>query len=500
MESESLTARELAGVIAELRPALAGAAIARILETRAGSLVLEFGAAAETKGHVAAEPVRVFVGLESGRARIHRYQQSAEGGRPARGLESIGGAILEELQAIEGDRCAIFAFRAGERSLALRFELFSARPNWVLVEQGIVAAILHPVRSRSRVLETGSPDVPPVLAAKTTVASEKSRFLAPGARFECNDSVAAYFEALAARDAADSLRAELLQAIRRKIRTTQAKIEGFALRIQAGLDTGPLVRRAQLLSAERHNLPRGAASVTLTDYFDPAMPQITIELDPAVDLSIQIERLFAKAKRLEAGVERARIESARAEKELRLARDAETKILAMQQFEGLAALRDETQQSGLLPRPARARPRGARNDNKREPFWRFRSRDGFEILVGRSAADNARLTFQVAHGEDLWLHAAGVAGSHVVVRTPRAQGVTSEALLDAAALAVHFSKSRGAGRAEVRYTQRKFVSRPRGAPPGLVAIAGEKSLVVDLDRARLERLLRPGGPTNEESP
>ena len=33
--------------------------------------------------------------------------------------------------------------------------------------------------------------------------------------------------------------------------------------------------------------------------------------------------------------------------------------------------------------------------------------DGFEVLVGRSAADNDHLTFRVAAPRDQWLHVAG---------------------------------------------------------------------------------------------
>ena len=50
--------------------------------------------------------------------------------------------------------------------------------------------------------------------------------------------------------------------------------------------------------------------------------------------------------------------------------------------------------------------------------WRRFEFDGFEILVGRAARDNDDLTFKVARPQDLWLHASGYAGSHVVIRQP----------------------------------------------------------------------------------
>lgn len=99
--------------------------------------------------------------------------------------------------------------------------------------------------------------------------------------------------------------------------------------------------------------------------------------------------------------------------------------------------------------------------------------DGHEILVGRSARDNDRLTLRVARPRDLWLHAAGYAGSHVVVRA--LEGVTGEVprhvVERAAALAAWHSKARDAGgKVAVHVCRASDVSKPRGAPPGQVRL------------------------------
>ncbi|MBI3724775.1 DUF814 domain-containing protein, partial [bacterium] len=119
---------------------------------------------------------------------------------------------------------------------------------------------------------------------------------------------------------------------------------------------------------------------------------------------------------------------------------------------------------------------------------KFDSR-GFTILVGRSNEENDRLTLTVARGNDLFFHVRGFPGSHVIVRTERDKSVPLETLLDAAALAVHYSKVRGNTRADVSYTPRKYVRKPRGAKPGLVEISNEKTIRPDGDPARLARLL-----------
>lgn len=108
-------------------------------------------------------------------------------------------------------------------------------------------------------------------------------------------------------------------------------------------------------------------------------------------------------------------------------------------------------------------------------------RDGFEIVVGRSARENDLLSTREARPDDLWLHAAGYAGSHVVVRS--VEGTTGDVPRDvveyAAQLAIHHSKARGAGgKVPVHVCRARHVSKRRGAPAGQVTIREYDTLKV----------------------
>lgn len=105
--------------------------------------------------------------------------------------------------------------------------------------------------------------------------------------------------------------------------------------------------------------------------------------------------------------------------------------------------------------------------------------DGFEILVGRGERDNDHLTFDVAEPRDLWLHVGGgTPGSHVIVRNPDNVDIPRAVVEVAAAAAAYYSKARGAPRVEVHYCRAGDVSKPRGAPAGLVEIARWKAIKV----------------------
>ena len=105
--------------------------------------------------------------------------------------------------------------------------------------------------------------------------------------------------------------------------------------------------------------------------------------------------------------------------------------------------------------------------------------DGFEVLIGRGSEENDTLTFEIGEPQDLWLHVAGgTPGSHVIVRNPDKVEVPRDVVERAAAAAAWYSKARNAAKVEVHVCRVADVSKPRGAPTGLVELARWKSMRV----------------------
>ena len=128
----------------------------------------------------------------------------------------------------------------------------------------------------------------------------------------------------------------------------------------------------------------------------------------------------------------------------------------------------------------------------------YRSSSGLEIWVGRSDEGNDLLSTRLARGNDLFFHLDASPGSHVVLRTEGRSDPPSEAILEAAELAVHFSKHRKVTEAHVLVAPIKGVTKPRGAKPGLVYVTGGKSVRLRRDARRLERILASRGTGDGE--
>lgn len=114
---------------------------------------------------------------------------------------------------------------------------------------------------------------------------------------------------------------------------------------------------------------------------------------------------------------------------------------------------------------------GAReSEGGTSPYRRYEIA-GWEVLVGKGDRQNDQLTLGIAAPSDLWLHASGFAGSHVIVRSRAGEEVPREVVEQAAQLAAWHSKARGAGgKVAVHVCRVADVRKPPRAPPGQVQL------------------------------
>ena len=149
----------------------------------------------------------------------------------------------------------------------------------------------------------------------------------------------------------------------------------------------------------------------------------------------------------------------------------------------LAEIRRELREQGYLKG-------GVRPDEKvkkqSEPL-KFRSSEGFDILVGRNNRQNDQLTLKTAKATDIWLHTQGIAGSHVIIKT-EGREVSEQTLFEAAQLAAYHSKGRESSQVPVDYVAVKFVKKPAGAKPGMVIFTNNRTLFVAPDEELVDSL------------
>jgi predicted ribosome quality control (RQC) complex YloA/Tae2 family protein len=290
----------------------------------------------------------------------------------------------------------------------------------------------------------------------------------------------------ALRDSYNSVRQLLSQEIR-KIESALGAIEKDLARFE---DPEKLKRYGELIHANLATARVAGSKARVIDYYHPDQPQIDIELGDKKSLLEAAADYFARYQKAR------RAATAIAARKKEVTRNlGPLKELLSSLAEGSTAdqiTRARQAAGDLLGRRTGARPRRdtpgpERAGGGKSAGRRFKTTDGFEVAIGRNDRENDEITFRVAKSQDIWMHAADYPGSHVIIRNPGRGEVPHKAIVEAAELAAFYSQARQEGKAAVHYTQKKFVSKPPKAKPGLVRLSSFKTVLVE-PRCDLERL------------
>ena len=107
----------------------------------------------------------------------------------------------------------------------------------------------------------------------------------------------------------------------------------------------------------------------------------------------------------------------------------------------------------------------------------MRTKDGFDVLAGRSNMQNDELTFKLAHKNDLWFHVKIIHGSHVILRCGN-EVPSAKSIEEAAAFAVKNSQGREGENIPVDFTKVRFVKKPSGSLPGKVIYTDYQTVII----------------------
>jgi predicted ribosome quality control (RQC) complex YloA/Tae2 family protein len=224
---------------------------------------------------------------------------------------------------------------------------------------------------------------------------------------------------------------------------------------------------ADLIMAHLSQIPAGAASVEVVDFYQDNTLR-TIKLKPTETPQRTAQNLYRKAKNQQ-------IETRQLAE--RIERRETEAMWCLERLEELEALPTDLKVMRAWRKQHQLEPETKAKPAQELPFKVFED-GGFTILVGRNAQNNDLLTQRYAHKDDLWLHAKDVSGSHVIIRHRAGQPVPEPVVERAAQLAAWYSRRQNDSLCPVTVTPKKFVRKPKGALPGQVLVEREKVVLV----------------------
>ena len=236
---------------------------------------------------------------------------------------------------------------------------------------------------------------------------------------------------------------------------------------------------AELIKAHYSLLKKGMGQITLADWKKEDQ-EICIPLDPALSPKEQLDAQFSKSKKLQRSIAPLQELTRRLTADQEAYKQALIELDAAEDSDSLEAVKETY---GF-------KPREKKHAAKKTPYHVYISQSNREIFVGKNSESNHILTFQVAHGSDLWLHAHSVSGAHVVVRKGPREEIDPDTLQDALQLALFYSKAKRHPNSlhEVTVTERKYVSRKPTSPKGLAFVSKHKIMNACIDSKRIDRL------------
>ena len=240
-----------------------------------------------------------------------------------------------------------------------------------------------------------------------------------------------------------------------------------------------------LLSTNIYRMERGMNEIEVDDFVNGG--KRVIKLDIRLTPSQNAQKYYAEYRKLDTAEKMLTKLIEQGEKELVYIDsvfDAASRIGSGTGSDAeLSEIKRELQETGYM---RQSKDDKCKNEKPLPPL-KFRSTDGFDILVGRNNYQNDRLTLKTANGNDMWLHTQNIAGSHTII-VADGKEIPDNTIVEAATLAAYCSKARNGTKIPVDYTKVRFVKKPNGAKPGMVIFTNNKTILVNPDEELYERL------------
>ena len=481
-------------IAAEIEPLLSGRSPGKIFQLGPLSLAIDFRLR---------EAPYLFISIDPALARIHLLK------RPTRDLEKqsmplsqfalslrkeLSNTTVRSVCKDLDDRVVRLRFvgideLGGGREYTMVAQLTGRSANLFLLDR--LGVIVHRVRAtRNHGQQPGDNYERPLSRAEPQTPKEDSELLKKirSREFDSPSEAAdAFYSSLLRSQDFDTKAGGAAAHLRKKISQQAKLLQHLQKDLASHADADENKHLGDLLLANLTTAKRTGNRVVLIDYFAADAASIEVEIDKQLSLQEEAARRFALYSRSKRAVqqigsrtEKVRSETTRLESQLGLLEE----IIARRDD---AALAEFTAKKSPRTPEGSQKQRGKKEEKKIPGTRRYLSSDGFEILVGRAARDNDHLTFKVAKPNDLWLHAADYGGSHVVIRNSTRKEIPHRTIIEAAQLAAHFSQARKDSKVDVHYTQRKFLSKPKGAAPGLVRLTRSRNITVE-PRDEIERI------------
>jgi len=286
-----------------------------------------------------------------------------------------------------------------------------------------------------------------------------------------------------------SMQNKVNQIIRKNMLKINNKISDCQKKLEEVKNCEKYKISGELIKANLPSIKRGDREITTINYYSPRQENIIIPLNDKLT-PLENARLYFKKYRKTKDSFQVIFEQLK-NHQLKLAQLTELQKLYEQESNSppnLLKIYNNLTKLGWAKKTTAPLKRSKKEKNRLVPA-KYISKDGWEIYVGKNNLQNDFLTFKLASGNDTWLHAKNIQGSHIIIKNKGSkQSLPLGTLIQAANLAAYFSKAKKDNKVLVDYTLKKHVKKPKNAKPGMVIYSQEKSLWIKIDSEEIRSM------------
>lgn len=227
-----------------------------------------------------------------------------------------------------------------------------------------------------------------------------------------------------------------------------------------------------LLQANLYKVKKGMSSITLED-FNNNFSEITITLDPLLDPSKNLKRIFIKGKKAKNGLSMIEIQINIAKEEIKYL-DVIYNQIDFANSTDLDEIKEELIKGKYLKPQKQNKPK-----NKKININKY-SINNNDIYVGKNNIQNEYITHKLSNSYDWWFHVKDAPGSHVLYKMPNSTyTLTEDDIRFCANLAASFSKFSKSSSVAVDYLQVKYIKKIPGIKGSEVTYTNQKTIYID---------------------
>lgn len=286
--------------------------------------------------------------------------------------------------------------------------------------------------------------------------------------------IAYYFQNKVSSNRARQKSSDLIKAVSTVLDKLYLKKQRLAEDLLKAENSEDLRLYGELLTANMHLIKPGDKTVNVLNYYNNDM--VVIPLDERFTPAKNAQNYFKRYGKSKTAIKEKQVQMADTDQDIQYLESVLTYLQNTDNVEEIEALREELVETGYV----RKRKTTFKEKKYKAKPHRYKTSDGFEVLVGRNNKENDILTLKNASKTDYWFHTKDIPGSHVILIT-EGREISETAIFETAAIAAYHSKGRVSENVPVDYVPIRYVKKPAGAKPGMVIFTNNRTVWVNPD-------------------